>query len=218
MRRFGFLVVLTAFTVGCADLPHPQPAAVLAAPKNAPSPSLIRGSRLGLIPRRNESVFLFVGDSQDQVERLYPRPPGSFDFRELPPAFQQPYRADGWETPEVGFGALYYESRLAEAMRSEQNITEQDVLSTEADYQESLGKPSEVFPGVHVMYWFWEDSAHNQRLMICAVQDKRDAKRFDLTTSVGDVVVMDALRMSPAAAREDRQVLEKSMPTVAHPG
>lgn len=220
MRRLLLMPGLALLLAGCSGSEAARSNAGVAATPvpTVAAPQLLRGGKLGIIPRKSESEDLSVGDSQDRVDRLFPVPKSSYPVRGLPPGFQPPYRADGFETPTIGFGVIYYEGVVAQAMYRELGITQADVMTTVSDYTDVFGPPTDSIPGTKVSYWFWADQKNSQRLMICAVGEIKDAKRWDLTTAVGEDILMDPLRMSPTAAKEDRQALEKVSPRIEHPG
>jgi hypothetical protein len=181
---------------------------------NAPvaAPTLAKSTKLGLKvnPADAASAQVAIGDTEDQVTRVFYPPKDAYDFRDLPPGFQQPYRASGFQNKTSGFGAIYYDSHLAEATLHEDLLTLEQVNASEAAYEKdpNFGTPFDTERGLGVFYWFWDDADHQQTMMMCAVQDKTDPKKFDLTTAIGDNVVMEALRMNPASAKEDRLALQ----------
>jgi hypothetical protein len=183
----------------------------------APALSVLQVGTLALIGS-SAGDLIHIGNTLDDVDKIVRVPTGSGEFRELPPGFEQPYTAKGYENAQGGFGAIYYESHLAQATSHEDNLTLPQVDSTVKAYEKLMGVPRTEIPGNLVKYWFWEDLAQGQRLMLCAVQNRKDVRRFDLTCALGDSKVMDQLRMSPAAAREDRLALETPNSPVEHPG
>ena len=150
---------------------------------------------------------LKVGDSPEDGERAFPAPPNAFPFKELPPQFNGMYRAKGYETATGGFGAIFYENRIAAMVYRLENITLGEVQATVHDHELAFGSPNQTLPGKGIQYWFWFKEDHV--LMVCAVPDREAIEKFDLTIGVGQQVVMDALRMSYRAGKEDQSIGEK---------
>lgn len=214
MRKVLALVTVAALLSGCGEVTRVQ--TVSAAPVKtavAAAPNWGPDRHFALLGDRPNDV-LFVGDSEDQVGRFYHPPPSAFTTRELPPGFEAPYHAESWTTsgtssPGKDFGVIFFDTKVAMAMFHEEGIALTDVQDTVNQYIREFAQPTQTVPGTKVHYWFWADTTANEILMICAVENRKDARRFDLTVGVGNQVVMEALRMSPAAAIEDRQAVEK---------
>ena len=205
----GFALVLA----GCGEATRATAAGPVRHVTVAPPPDFARQHHLALMGDRDNDV-LFVGDTEDQAAKFYHAPASAYAIRELPQGFEAPYHAESWTSTSAtiqakDFGVIYYDTKIALAMFHETGITATDVNSTEVDYQHEYGNPTENIAGNKVHYSFWEDPITNERLMICAVQDRKDPERFDLTTAVGNELVMDALRMSSSAANDDKQAVEK---------
>ena len=207
----------------------------MSAPKS--DPALIRGSSLALlkgeVSSRAGAIELYVGDSEDLAQKFMVPPPNAYPFHDLPPGFpSNSYKADGWDSNNgsVGFGVIYYqpqdrqgqpmESRVALAMFRERGVDEMGIGNREGNYEDAFGQPQKSIPGPKARYWFWEDPDHQQRLMICAVENHKTRGTYDITTVVGDAVVMDALRMSEASAAEDRSWVDRPLShgIQLHPG
>lgn len=187
--------------------PAPKPAAAMA----VKAPDIEARTHLALI---HNGKSLGVGASAEDAEQTFPRPPNASSFKDLPPGFEEPYRARGWETVTQGFGAVFYENRIVGAMFHENTLSQTEVDLTLQSYEATFGKAKYAFEGARSRYYFWESRPH--RLMLFALRDK-ETIRYELTLAIGDTVVMDALRMSPVHAREDRLAVE-AKPTVGHPG
>ncbi len=220
MRKALAVVGTALLLAGCSDVARVSNAATVRHVTTAPQPDFGRDRHLGLLGDRANDV-LFVGDSEDQAAKFYHPPPSAYAVRELPQGFEPPYHAESWTSggplgsESKDFGVIYYDTKVAMAMFHEMGITATDVNDTEADYEREYGAPQQKVSGNKMHYWFWDDPNTNERLMICAVQDRKDPQRFDLTTAVGNELVMDALRMSPSAANDDRQAVEKT-PSTSH--
>ena len=220
MRKLLALAVIPLVLAGCGEASHATAANPVRHVTTAPAPDFARDHHLALLGDRANDI-LFVGDSEDQATKFYHAPPSAYAVRELPQGFEAPYHAESWTSSVTGiqskdFGVIFYDTRIALAMFHETGITATDVNQTEADYEKEFGKPTEKISGTKVHYSFWEDPVTNERLMICAVQDRKDAERFDLTNAVGNELVMDALRISVSAANDDKQAVEKT-PAISNP-
>lgn len=202
--RWTSLVLLLALA-GCGSSPGTvtMPKAPVKAPDIEAPPSLAPTQLMMIVGQER----LKVGDSAEDADRAFPSPPGAFSVKELPERFGGLYRARGWETPTGGFGAIYYDNRLASAVWHIENITQGEMQGTVQDHVNAYGEPDQSLPGKGVQYWFW--LKEDQRLMICSVPDRDHANRFDLTVALGHQVVMDGLRMSYLSAREDQSIADK---------
>ncbi len=154
---------------------------------------------IGLVVRRGLPIT--VGFSPDAAFRLFRDPKQSgFEFDDLPPKFQWPYKARTWEEAHMGFGEILYNSQLVAAMYQEDNGDQERVNQLLVAHRDQInGRAPEQIGGKRVNYWFWEKDG--QRLMICAYPTGRDV--IKITVAMGDNVVMDALGISPDKARKD---------------
>ncbi len=164
----------------------------------------------------SETGRLRVGDSLDEATRVFPSPHGMVGPKELPPGFGQEFRARGFESREEGLGLILMDNRVALALRRLENRAFPEVQDLVAEFKVSFGEAQESVAGARIEYRFWE--IEDQRLMLCTAPDKNDPTRFDITMAVGPINLMDALRMSYPAAREDRAVAERTLPGLRHPG
>jgi hypothetical protein len=199
--RTALWLSLLIFSAGCGAPEQAQPQ--VKAEDRIPAPKLT-ASELGLL---HNAKVLRIGDSPDLVTVAFPRPAVAYTFKDLPPGFASPYRAEGYETTRDGFGAIYYQGQLAFAMHREQDVTLEDVAETRKRYEERFGNATTQLTGGRVYYLFWESDEH--RLMICSAKDHADPSRYDLTIAVGDKTVMDALRMNYDDAVRDKDQAEK---------
>jgi hypothetical protein len=132
---------------------------------------------------------------------VFGKPKTSFEFTDLPPGFQSPYSVKGWETAKEGVGVILYGDKVVAIMR-QLTRADKDLLQEIVDTiskENSRIKPSTI-QGSNVSYTFWEESS--QRLMICALQTKRDG--LHITEALGDNNVMDALGMNKRQSKMDQ--------------
>lgn len=159
---------------------------------------------------------LQVGDSLEKAARVLPSPVGAFGLKDLPPGFGQAFRARGFETRDDGLGLILVDNRVALAMRRVENVSVEAIEEVVKTYIRQFGEPDESISGARIEYRFWRKE--DQRLMLCTAPDRAEPARFDVTVAVGVISLMDALRMSYPAAREDRAMAERALPGLRHPG
>lgn len=158
---------------------------------------------------------LRIGDSPEDAERAFPVPANAFPFKDLPRMFAGQYRARGFETATMGFGAIYFENRLACAVHRQENVSAGEVQAIVRSYIAAFNEPDQMLPKGSIQYWFW--SRDSERLMICSVPDREQVLRYDITIGLGVPTVMDALRMSYARAKEDQAIGEANRSAKATP-
>src|ERR1700712_1939881 len=110
MRRICAILAAACSLAGCGtDLTHAT--ATTVAPTKGPvgEPSLQHSTKLSLKvnPADLASAQIFVGDTEDTANKVFIPPKDAYDFRDLPPGFQQPYKAAGFQNKTFGFGAIY---------------------------------------------------------------------------------------------------------------
>jgi len=189
---------------GCGITPS-KPVAIEKPLPDIAEPASLGPTELAILDGQSR---IRVGDSQEDVERAIPAPPNSFPFKELPRQFNGQYRAKGFETGQMGFGAIYHENRLAGGVYRQENVTAGEVQSIVRAYISAFRDADQTLPSGSIQYWFWR--REDQRLMICSVPDRQQPLRYDVTIGLGHEVVMDALRMSYPAAREDQSIGERN--------
>lgn len=173
-------------------------------------PQVEARTHLGLL---HEGRLLKVGDSAEEAERSFVRPPTASTFKDLPPSFNPPYRARGWESASQSFGMLFFDNVLVFAMHTESGLAEADVDAALNSYIRTFGEPRTKLLGSRTRYYFWESNPH--RLMLFSYSNVQK-ERYSLTVAIGDEAPMNALRMSPVDASEDRLAVEE--PGIRHPG
>lgn len=204
MRVDRSLLALLAFVaVGCAP-GEPEPAAPAAAPtpvikvEAIDPPSYDEQASLALMAGDKRIV---LGELASNALAVFPRPPGAFEFAELPPGFAEGYAARGWEDLQGGFGLLTRDGRVVLAVRTWNNISDEMIADTKDEYAREIGrriKPID-FGTAKSGYRFWRDSL--TQLMICWSPDVRG--RSALTVALGDARIMAPLRMDPRNAAQD---------------
>src|SRR5437868_4905091 len=100
MRRICVMLATVCCLAGCGtDLNHVTAAAP--APIKGPvgEPSLQHSTKLSLKvnPADPASAQILVGDTEDTANKVFIPPKDAYDFRDLPPGFQQPYKAAGFQ-------------------------------------------------------------------------------------------------------------------------
>ncbi|HZH97872.1 MAG TPA: hypothetical protein VEX38_02790 [Fimbriimonadaceae bacterium] len=176
------------------------------------APRLTEGE-LGLIHNRR---ILRVKDRAEDVSRAFPSPTVAYTFKDLPPGFASPFRAEGYETARDGFGVIYYQGELSAAIHREQGVTVEDVAETRKRYENEFGPGDHHLTGGSVYYIFWERG--DQRLMLCSARDLADGSRYNLTLAIGAKTVLDALRINLEDARRDKAEAEKLYSGTGAPG
>ncbi len=138
--------------------------------------------------------------SEDDTFKAFPRPRGAFDFFEESPIQGDGYVGKGWQSNAEAFGGLFLRDKLVLGLYTVDKI-DGDTLSDKVRVYEQAFAPvePEFVTSEYASYWFWE--VGQTRLMIC---NSRDAKRnSQLVVAIGDVDIMNALRMSKIAANQD---------------
>lgn len=202
MRRLWPILLL--FVIGgCGESNEPE--AALAVPNEPVAhPDVLERGQLCLIGPVGQ---IHVGDSQDEAEKVFPAPSGSFAVKELPAGFEPPYRARGYESSRDGFAAVLFGERVALAMRREEDVQAASVAALVDRYIAKFGNPDTRVDGPLVTYRFWE--REGQRLAIYEAPDVEKTERRDVTVAVGTFGVMDAVRLSQKTAQEDSKAGEK---------
>lgn len=216
-RNTRILAALIAVSLAGCGAPPQSPATSVAPPIRFPgkvaAPESLAPTDLALF---SDTGRLRVGDSLEEATRVFPSPHGMVGPKELPPGFGPEFRARGYETREEGLGLILMDNRVAIALRRLENLEFPAVQEIVANFKENFGEAQESVSGARIDYRFW--SKEDQRLMLCTAPDRNDPTRFDVSMAVGPTSLMDALRMSYPAAREDRAVAERTLPGLKHPG
>ncbi len=197
--------MLLCLGTGCGMPAATKPTVAQKAPTELGEPTSLSPTELALLDGQSR---IRIGDAPDDVEKAFPPPVNSFPFKELPRQFNGQYRAKGYETALNGFGAIYHDNRLAGAMWRLENVTAGEVQSIVRTYLSEFNDADQTLPKGSIQYWFW--TRQDQRVMICSVPDRQLPLRYDVTVALGHVIVMDALRMSYPAAREDQSIGERN--------
>jgi hypothetical protein len=159
----------------------------------------------------NGDQTLSLKDPLDRVFQVFGRPKPSFEFNDLPPGFQPPYAAKGWETAREGMGAILYGDQVVAVMRQISRTTPELFQSTlDAIRNENSDLKPNIVQGSRVTYYFWE--APPQRIMVCALSTKRDG--WHVTEVLGDDTVLDVLGVSPSDARANQPKVDHLLDAV----
>lgn len=176
------------------------------------APDMHSSTSLGLIRRAGK---IKVGDTQDHAFRIFKQPPTAYEFSDLPSVLSsEHFKAAGWQStgsgqrPSEGFGVVLYDDQVCLAVYQIDHQTEEGVQELLTDHQKEVGTtPTSTQLGKYIRYWFWQE--RTQRLMMVATSMPHEGA--SVTLAVGDVNVMDALGMSPDAAKNDQSQAEKSI-------
>ncbi len=197
---------------GCSTqeiTPIAPPARLSATLDPSDLPDLETRSDLELFSSNRESASVVrIGTDLDRALAAFPRPGGAHDFSDLPSTLPTEFSARGWETANEGFGVILYNARVASAVH-ELRRTDRAMLDELVErYNKAIPEKYQITPlaGARIRYWFWEDG--RRRLMICGVDTPKDG--YSVTVALGDRVVLDALRMSPATATADLAAAEQT--------
>jgi hypothetical protein len=191
------------------------------------APSFTPGSKLVLFnkPGNPDSDKLSVGDPSTMVDKRF-LPDNATVSRELPKGFDN-YTGESFDENGSGFGVIFYRvpgsdsqggtPEVVMAMKHETGLNKDDVDSTVQAYEtslDSLPTSDKLSPitGPNSSYYFWDDAEHKQRLMICYVMPRQDSPKLNLTVALGDVSVMNKLRMDPVDAKKDSAAVQKLLP------
>lgn len=185
--------------IGKIEAPVPQPIRRVDVPMldDATAVRLIRGTEQ-----------LAVGDPVEKAFRIFSPPPGSYDTAQLPPGFNTGFKARGWSTAKESFSTLSAGGRVILALWQRENLdTDQIREATIAHETTMTGVTPKFVAGNGVRYMFWD--AGNQRTMIAVSPNAKN--QVGLTVAVGDVRVMNPLRMNPMDAEADVRVAEREL-------
>lgn len=221
--KWGCLVLVGAALVGCAEnetKPVSLQRPTIEIAKHVEPLDTLRPSRLAMFvtdEKGDDGVSLVnydklqVAMAPDDVEKLMPTPASATIFKDLPEGFGNTYRARGFDNGKEGFGAIFANEQLALAMKHKENIDPLKVSAAVELYETWSGHATDTVIGKYIQYWFWEDKDSGQRLMICSAPDTKNSKLRDLTIALGDQIPMNALRMGPLWADNDKRAIELGM-------
>jgi hypothetical protein len=190
------LVGITAF--GCKSATPGSTTGIegSAPPVTVGDPPPLKDPQLYLL---SEGKKIQLGESLDDALRVFEPPKSAFELGQLPPNFQPPYRAIGWETAQQGFGAIGFNTKLVLIMWQ---IERGDL----AQYAKILQLYQDQFPAIQpveisnriVRYNFYE--VGEESLMILAVPNKGGT--FHITVALGLNPTMAAIGANPEQARK----------------
>lgn len=205
--RLSILGLVVLGAAGCSDSTMAEKPKPVEGPR-IPIPKLSEPPP----PRGNGTLELIVGedrvrlgDTVDTVEKVFPVPAGAVPFKDLPPGAGPGYLVRGYETTRGSFGALFVDNGLVLALERRENVDPYLVGETISLYEKAYGPPTKVI-SKRIQYYFWEKKEY-RRIMICSTPDPKHPETIDLNIAMGDVEVMDQVRMSVDAARKDQAAL-----------
>lgn len=143
---------------------------------------------------------LYFGASEDDAFQVFKRPRGAYDFFESPPIKGDNYAARGWQSAKETFAGIFLKNRLVLGQYVVEGADEATFANIINQHRMELSPmvPMEV-PSSAGTFWFWQKGP--SRLMIGVSVDGK--KEREMIMAVGDITVMDGLRMSPDAVRQD---------------
>ncbi len=173
-------------------------------PAKLDPPNFEQRTSLRMIRKGDE---IRVGDTAESALRVFREEKNPYLINEMPAGWKDPaYTCQGWDNGTIGFAAILYDEKVAQALYHEDRADENRLQEILADYERAISVPqSPPVVGSRVRYWFWEQAPH--RLMICATQVPEEG--LSIAIALGDARIMDIVRMNPLAADRDRQTAEK---------
>ncbi|MBV6457384.1 MAG: hypothetical protein HONBIEJF_00492 [Fimbriimonadaceae bacterium] len=185
--------------IGTIETPPPAPIRKVDVPElDDPTPvRLVRG---------NDQIA--VGDPVEKAFRIFAPPPGSYASAQLPPGFNTGFKARGWSTAKESFATLSAGGRVVLALWQRENVDGDEIREAMLAHEAVMtGVSSKFVPGNDVQYTFWDSG--NQRTMISVSPNAK--KQVGLVIAVGDIRVMNPLRMSPTDAEADVRTAEREL-------
>ncbi|MBX3118820.1 MAG: hypothetical protein KF784_07115 [Fimbriimonadaceae bacterium] len=143
-----------------------------------------------------------VGIGAELLREMFPKPEKATEIRQLPPGFTEDYLSRGWETEDESVGWVSYSGQAVLVMQTLRRLEDGDL---QRDYVQQYtrlfsGIEPTVIQGATASFWFWQNGPH--RFMICGTKSRKGG--IDITLALGDVSIMDALRMMPSKAEFDK--------------
>lgn len=162
---------------------------------------------------------IVVGMSVDAAMAQFPKSDRAAAVSGTPLTLTDPpFNAKGWQSTSQGFGVISVDGRVGLAVRRLKVSPKNFVAAAVEAQQRAVGgePPLSISDGV-VSYYFWE--RENQRVMINAVQ--LPDKNYSVTWAIGDISLMDHLRMNVKDAQTDieeaRKIRENTKPAAQQP-
>jgi hypothetical protein len=198
--------------IGCNSTPQPPSEPTIAVdrnrssvrtPEKMPAPAFDKKTSLKLVRNGAE---IHVGDSIDDALNAFKPDKNAQKLADMPPGWRDStYRCAGWDSGNVGFGAITLDERVVLALYHEDRSTEGRLKEILDDYDRAIPIPATQINGQRVRYWFWDQEPH--RLMICAVQPPNEG--LNITVALGDAGTMNYFGMNSTLADKDRAVAEE---------
>jgi hypothetical protein len=157
---------------------------------------------------------LRVGDPVERAFQVFPAPPKSYDFFELPRGFGRQFRARGWETNYESFGVIAYQGKIVVALHVLENATKEELDGLVKDLELQVPTTALTIGAKQITYWFWE--AGNHRLVVCAQPAEKGD--FTITEGIGVAEAMSAIRLDPISAQSDVGTAENLLSRRTNPG
>jgi len=172
-------------------------------PPSAPVGTPSFGDRTS-IALLNRGQALRVGDSVERAFQIFPAPPKSYDFFELPPGFGRQFRARGWRTNYESFGVISHQGKVVLALRVLENATKEELEALVEELELHVPTTAVTISGKLITYWLWD--AGNHRLAVCATPAEKGD--YTITAAIGVAEAMSAIRLDAASAQSDLRTAE----------
>ncbi len=143
-----------------------------------------------------------VGAASETLREIFPKPEKAVEMRQSAPNFPDDYISRGWEADEESVGWLSYSGQTVLVLHNIRHVDESEIQPDFVDKYTKLFRGIEptIVVGRTAKFWFWQDGSH--RFMLTAGKSRKGG--MDVTEVIGDVAVMDALRMAPSKAELDK--------------
>jgi hypothetical protein len=155
---------------------------------------------------------IVVGMSVDAAMRQFAIPSRATTVKGMPLNLTDPpFSVTGWQNASQGFGVISVDGKVGLAVRR-LNVAPKNFVAeaVEAQMKAAGGEPPVTLSDEVVSYYFWE--RETQRVMINAV--RLPDGNYSVTWAIGDITIMDNLRMNVKDAQTDmaeaRKIREKS--------
>lgn len=150
---------------------------------------------------KNEEIKL--GESLDGVYQKIPKPDKALYLRSLPEVFSPPFKAHGWEKGNDTYAFITCNDLVYLILRTHEQVNKTYIDPILNQYKKAFLTPHKKITGTTGTYWFWENN--NQRLMICQTKDIN--QKLGITVALGNIQLMDRLRMDPFSAQKDLSII-----------
>lgn len=211
-KSIALLLSASIVLAGCDTGADPVTQESLAMEKPSVKVSTQRTAEIGDPFLLKGTAKLTLFSTEDEAFRVFPRPSNGFDFFEEAPLTGENYVAKGWQSKVEAFGVVLLRNKVVLAHYTLENADFDTIQSAVREYEAAFGRPAEpTVPGELGSYWFWESGS--VRMMIATNKDAKGKSILVLT--LGDLDIMNALRMSPEGARQDLVEARTKLPAPA---